>query len=62
MTGARSRPTLAARGADALRAMAEPLGLPWRAAALDDAAALDAALDGADVVLELPGVTRTDVA
>jgi short subunit dehydrogenase-like uncharacterized protein len=49
------RPTLAGRSADALRAQAEPLGVPWRAAALDDARALDAALAGAAVVLHCAG-------
>ncbi|AHG92232.1 Saccharopine dehydrogenase (plasmid) [Gemmatirosa kalamazoonensis] len=49
------RPVLAARNGDAVRAQAEPLGLAWRAAALDDAAALDRALDGATVVLHCAG-------
>jgi short subunit dehydrogenase-like uncharacterized protein len=49
------RPVLAGRSADAVRAVAEPLGLGWRAAALDDAAALDRALDGAGVVLHCAG-------
>jgi short subunit dehydrogenase-like uncharacterized protein len=49
------RPVLAGRSAEALRAQAEPLGLAWRAAALDDAAALDRALDGAAVVLHCAG-------
>jgi short subunit dehydrogenase-like uncharacterized protein len=49
------RPTLAGRNADAVRAQAEPLGVPWRAAALDDARALDAALGGAAVVLHCAG-------
>jgi short subunit dehydrogenase-like uncharacterized protein len=49
------RPALAARSADAVRAQAEPLGLAWRAAPLDDAAALDRALDGAAVVLHCAG-------
>src|SRR5687768_2628014 len=49
------RPTLAARNADAVRAQAEPLGLEWRAAAVDDRAALDAAIAGARVVLHCAG-------
>src|SRR5687768_2981281 len=49
------RPTLAARNADAVRAQAEPLGLEWRAAAVDDRAALDAAIAGATVVLHCAG-------
>src|SRR6266545_979060 len=49
------RPTLAGRNAESVRAQAEPLGLNWRVAALDDAAALDAALDGATVVLHCAG-------
>lgn len=49
------RPVLAARNADALRAQAEPLGLEWRRAAVDDPAALDAALAGATVVLHCAG-------
>jgi short subunit dehydrogenase-like uncharacterized protein len=49
------RPMLAGRNAAALRAQAEPLGLKWRAAAIDDAAALDAALGGATVVLHCAG-------
>lgn len=49
------RPTLAGRSADALRALAEPLGLAWRVAALDDPAALDRALDGARAVLHCAG-------
>ena len=49
------RPVLAARSADAVRAQAEPLGLAWRAAPLDDAAALDRALDGAAAVLHCAG-------
>jgi short subunit dehydrogenase-like uncharacterized protein len=49
------RPVLAGRAADAVRAMAEPLGLAWRAAALDDAGALDRLLDGARAVLHCAG-------
>ena len=49
------RPVLAARGADAVRAQAEPLGLDWRVASVDDAAALDRALAGATVVLHCAG-------
>lgn len=49
------RPTLAARNADTLREQAESLGLPWRAASLDDQGSLDAALMGATVVLHCAG-------
>jgi short subunit dehydrogenase-like uncharacterized protein len=49
------RPVLAGRSPGALRALAEPLGLAWRAAALDDPAALDRALDGAAAVLHCAG-------
>lgn len=48
-------PTLSARNAEALRAQAEPLGLPWRAASLDDPASLDRAMEGARVVLHCAG-------
>ena len=49
------RPIPAGRNANALRALAEPLGLTWRAAAIGDSAALDAALAGATVVLNCAG-------
>ncbi|MEX2180338.1 MAG: saccharopine dehydrogenase NADP-binding domain-containing protein [Gemmatimonadaceae bacterium] len=49
------RPTLAGRSADTVRAQAESLGLEWRAATIDDPAALDAALAGANVVLHCAG-------
>lgn len=49
------RPVLAARNADALRAQAEPLGLEWRPASIDDATALDTAIAGATVVLHCAG-------
>src|SRR5438552_670598 len=49
------RPVLAGRNAVALRAQAEPLGLEWRAAAIDDTSALDTALAGAAVVLHCAG-------
>jgi short subunit dehydrogenase-like uncharacterized protein len=49
------RPVLAARNAEAVRAQAEPLGLEWHAAPIDDAAALDAAIKGATVVLHCAG-------
>lgn len=49
------RPVLAGRSADTVRAQAEPLGLEWRSAAIDDAGALDAALKGATVVLHCAG-------
>jgi short subunit dehydrogenase-like uncharacterized protein len=49
------RPTLAARNAQAVRAQAQSLGLEWRAASMDNPASLDAALDGATVVLHCAG-------
>jgi short subunit dehydrogenase-like uncharacterized protein len=49
------RPTLAGRNADAVRTQAQSLGLEWRAARIDDPAALDAALAGAAVVLHCAG-------
>lgn len=49
------RPVLAGRDARRLAAVAEPLGLAHRAAALDDARALDAALDGITTVLHCAG-------
>jgi short subunit dehydrogenase-like uncharacterized protein len=49
------RPVLAGRTAAAVAAQAEPLGLAWRAAALDDGRALDDALDGVTVVLHCAG-------
>ena len=49
------RPALAARNAAAVRTQAQSAGLEWRAARLDDPAALDAALAGATVVLHCAG-------
>src|SRR5687767_6441757 len=49
------RPVLSGRNADALRTLAEPLGLEWRAARIDDPGSLDAALEGATVVLHCAG-------
>jgi short subunit dehydrogenase-like uncharacterized protein len=49
------RPTLAGRTAPAVTALAARLGLPHRALALDDPAALSAALDGVDLVLNAAG-------
>ena len=49
------RPTLAGRNADAVRAQAESMGLDWRAATIDDPAALDSAVAGAKVVLHCAG-------
>lgn len=49
------RPTLSGRNADAVRTQAEALGLQWRAASIDDPAALDAALAGVTVVLHCAG-------
>lgn len=46
---------LAGRNPDAVRAVAEPLGLPWRAFALDDPQALGAGLAGITVVLHAAG-------
>jgi saccharopine dehydrogenase (NAD+, L-lysine-forming) len=46
---------LAGRDPARLRALAGPLDLPWRAAALDDSAALDAALAGMRAVLHVAG-------
>jgi len=49
------RPVLAGRGEAPLRGQAEELGLPWRAVALDDPAALDAALADVPVVVHAAG-------
>lgn len=49
------RPLLAGRSAAALAALAGELGLSYRVAALDDAAALDAALTGVTAVLHAAG-------
>jgi short subunit dehydrogenase-like uncharacterized protein len=49
------RPTLAGRNATAVRTQAQSLGLEWRVAGIDDAAALDAALANATVVLHCAG-------
>jgi hypothetical protein len=49
------RPVLAGRSAPAVAALAEQLGLRHRAATLDDQAALTAALDGVDLVLNAAG-------
>lgn len=49
------RPTIVARNADAVRAQAERLGLEWRAASLDDAVKLDAALRSTKVVIHCAG-------
>lgn len=46
---------LAGRNAEALRGLAEPLGLPWTAFDLGDAQRLDGALKDADVVLHAAG-------
>lgn len=48
-------PILAGRSAGKVRAVAEPLGLEWRAADIDDPRALDAALEGIEVVLHIAG-------
>lgn len=49
------RPVLAGRNEAAVRAQATEVGLAWRAAAVDDRAALDAAIAGAAVVLHCAG-------
>jgi short subunit dehydrogenase-like uncharacterized protein len=49
------RPLLAGRSAPAITALATRLDLPYRALALDDPAALSAALDGMDLVLNAAG-------
>ena len=49
------RPVLAGRSAPAVTALAEQLGLPHRELSLDDPAALTAALDGVDLVLNAAG-------
>jgi short subunit dehydrogenase-like uncharacterized protein len=49
------RPVLAGRGEAPLRRQAGELGLPWRAVALDDPAALDAALADVPVVVHAAG-------
>jgi short subunit dehydrogenase-like uncharacterized protein len=49
------RPVLAGRSPSALAALAEQLGLQHRAVALDDPAALSAALAGVDLVLNAAG-------
>ena len=49
------RPTLAGRNADAVRTQATSLDLEWRAARIDDPAALDDALSGVGVVLHCAG-------
>lgn len=49
------RPRLSGRTADAVRAIAEPHGLEWCAAALEDAAAVDRALEGITVVIHCAG-------
>jgi short subunit dehydrogenase-like uncharacterized protein len=48
-------PILAGRNADKLKAVAEPLDLPWRAFDLSNAAAIDEAVQGVAVVLCIAG-------
>jgi len=48
-------PILAGRNADKVRAVAERLGFEWRAADINDPAALDRALAGIEVVLHIAG-------
>ncbi|MEK6608932.1 MAG: hypothetical protein AABZ30_14830 [Myxococcota bacterium] len=52
-TGA--RPILAGRRAEAVRPIAERLGLPWRAFALDDGARVQGGLDGVSAILLAAG-------
>lgn len=49
------RPVLCGRDEGRTRALAEELGLEWRVASLTDAAQLDAALEGIDVVAHCAG-------
>src|ERR1035438_4552974 len=49
------QPMLAGRNAAAVAALAERLDLPHRAVTLDDPAALSAALDGVELVLNAAG-------
>lgn len=49
------RPVLAGRNADAVKDQAQPLGLEWRVARIDDPGALDRALAGASAVLHCAG-------
>jgi short subunit dehydrogenase-like uncharacterized protein len=49
------RPIVAGRDAAGVRTLAERHGLEWRAASLDDAAALDCALAGATAVIHCAG-------
>lgn len=49
------RPVLAGRSADKVRPLAERLGLPWAAFALDDISAIVTALEGVDLVLHSAG-------
>lgn len=49
------RPVVAGRDAEAVKAVARKYGFEWRAAALDDAAALGRALEGVTVVIHCAG-------
>jgi short subunit dehydrogenase-like uncharacterized protein len=49
------RPTLAGRSTEAVRALAESHGLPWRVARIDDPAGLRRAIGGAAAVLHCAG-------
>jgi short subunit dehydrogenase-like uncharacterized protein len=49
------KPVLAGRNADKVKAVAAPLGLPWRVFDLSDTARLDAALREVSVVLCIAG-------
>lgn len=48
-------PILSGRNEAKVRAVAEPLGFQWRVADINDAAALDRALEGIEVVLHIAG-------
>ena len=48
-------PILAGRNEAKVREVAEPLGFAWRVADIDDAAALDRALEGIEVVVHIAG-------
>src|SRR5688500_2012332 len=49
------RPILAGRDEGKTRAVAEPLGLEWRAFSLDDAAAIRRGVEGMRAVLHIAG-------
>lgn len=55
LAGSAVRPILAGRSAPAIEALAKRHGLPWRAFALDDEAAIARGLEGVGVVLNCAG-------